>query len=164
MIIVFEGLDKSGKTTLLKAFQRSVNFEHVCIDRGPWSNIFYDMVIHGDHIDAEERARRMGSFQISALEMSKATDLVVICKSSYDVCVERHNEAGEVMAEHLYDYDKYKDLFVNVVATNNAMTKMSLVEIDTDRLSIVECVEKLIRCIGELREARESGLLRFAQT
>jgi len=41
-VVIFEGMDKTGKTTLKEEFNKRTNFIHYVVDRGPISNIVYN--------------------------------------------------------------------------------------------------------------------------
>jgi len=41
-LVIFEGVDKSGKTTLFRAYRSATNYQPLAWDRGPGSNIVYD--------------------------------------------------------------------------------------------------------------------------
>jgi thymidylate kinase len=43
-IIVFDGVDKSGKSTLKKEFDKATNYFHWTVDRGPVSHIAYNII------------------------------------------------------------------------------------------------------------------------
>ena len=44
MWVIFEGLDKVGKTTLEWDLHRATNFKHVVIDRGPVGYMVFDKI------------------------------------------------------------------------------------------------------------------------
>ena len=45
MWVIFEGLDKAGKTTLEWEFLKATNFKHVVIDRGPVGYMTFDKIL-----------------------------------------------------------------------------------------------------------------------
>ena len=57
MIIIFDGMDKVGKTTLIHALDKATNYEHIIIDRGPNSYLVYDKLYKRpyelDHLKTE---------------------------------------------------------------------------------------------------------------
>lgn len=42
LIIFFEGIDKVGKTTLIRAFHERTNYKYITVDRGPISFLVYN--------------------------------------------------------------------------------------------------------------------------
>ena len=42
MFVIFEGLDKTGKTTLEWELLKATNFKHIVIDRGPVGYMTFD--------------------------------------------------------------------------------------------------------------------------
>ena len=44
MLIIFEGMDKTGKTSLINEFNKRTNFKHIVLDRGAISSYVYDAI------------------------------------------------------------------------------------------------------------------------
>lgn len=142
MWIIFEGLDKSGKTTLEWELLKATNFKHVVIDRGPVGYMVFDELFN--------RTTKLGDQQFihQARKALKSGDfLVVYCKAPYEIVRER-------LAEHRedcpYDY-KYAQHRYNI-AIDRFYRPDCLIEIDTSK-SIEECVGLIVE---KLKEAQKN--------
>ena len=51
MILIFEGADKVGKTTLIKAFHKLTNYKYPIIDRFTGTTWVYDKLFNRNVID-----------------------------------------------------------------------------------------------------------------
>ena len=49
MLLIFEGFDKVGKTSLINAIDKATNYKHFMLDRGPASYIAYGNLLHKEH-------------------------------------------------------------------------------------------------------------------
>lgn len=89
MWLIFEGLDKSGKTTLEWSFLKATNYKHNIIDRGPVGYLVFDKVFG--------RSTKLGDqeFIKQARKVSKSKNFfVVYCRTDKDVAEERLKQIG----------------------------------------------------------------------
>lgn len=72
MWVIFEGLDKAGKTTLEWEFLKATNFKHVVIDRGPVGYMTFDKILG--------RETKLGNqeFIYQARKIMKSGDFMVV--------------------------------------------------------------------------------------
>ncbi len=141
MWVIFEGLDKAGKTTLEWEFLKATNFKHVVIDRGPIGYMVLDRIFG--------RATPAGDFGFirQARKCAKSNDnLVVYCycdKSIVDARLKEHNETCP------YDYVKaQRSYLANVKRYYNEGKTLLL---DTSNKSIDECVKLICEKLAEVR-------------
>ena len=140
MFVIFEGLDKAGKTTLEWEFLKATNFKHMVIDRGPMGYMTFDKLF--------DRSTKLGDrdFIHYARKITKSDDyMVVYCKVNKLIAEERlkaHNETCP------YDYDKAQKLYDRNVGRYYNADKV--IEIDTTELSVKKCVELIVEKLQEV--------------
>lgn len=142
MWVIFEGLDKAGKTTLEWEFLKSTNFKHMVIDRGPMGYMTFDKLF--------DRETKLGNqnFIHQARKIMKNKDfMVVYCFASEDVAIKRLNEHNE---ECPYDYGKAQKLLKDNIRRFYKHEKT--LELDTSDKSIPECVQMIIEKLEEVRK------------
>ena len=143
MFVVFEGLDKAGKTTLEWEFLKATNFKHMVIDRGPMGYMTFDKIFG--------RSTKLGDrdFIHFARKITKSDDyMIVYCVVDKNVADERlkvHNETCP------YDYGKAQKLYRDNVHRYYKADKV--IEIDTTYLSIEECVELIVEKLKEVQRS-----------
>lgn len=142
MWVIFEGLDKAGKTTLEWEFLKATNFKHMVIDRGPMGYMTFDKLF--------DRETKLGNqdFIHQARKIMKNQDFMVIyCFASEDVVAKRLNEHNE---ECPYDYGKAQKLLRDNVRRFYKPEKT--LELDTSNKTISECVQMIIEKLEEVRK------------
>ena len=142
MWVIFEGLDKAGKTTLEWEFLKATNFKHIVIDRGPIGYMIFDKLF--------DRETKLGNqdFIRQARKIMKSKDfMVVYCFASEDVAAKRLDEHNE---ECPYDYGKAQKLLSDNIRRFYKPEKT--LELDTSDKSIQECVRVIIEKFEEVRK------------
>lgn len=143
MFVIFEGLDKAGKTTLEWEFLKATNFKHVVVDRGPIGYMTFDKLFG--------RSTKLGDrdFIHYARKITKSDDyMIVYCtvdKKVADIRLKEHNETCP------YDYDKAQKLYRTNIRRFYKLDKV--VEVNTTNRSIEECVNMIV---DKLQEALKS--------
>lgn len=142
MWVVFEGLDKAGKTTLEWEFLKATNFKHMVIDRGPMGYMTFDKLF--------DRETKLGNqdFIHQARKIMKSQDfMVVYCFASEEVAAKRLAEHNE---ECPYNYGKAQKLLRDNVRRFYKPEKT--LELDTSNMTIPECVKAIIEKLEEVRK------------
>lgn len=143
MFILFEGLDKSGKTTLEWELLKATNFKYVVIDRGPAGYLTFDTIF--DRFDSEDIARAVNYVNdISTIKDSK-NFFIVYCKVSEKIAMERlkaHNE------ECPYDYKEAQCLYDKNIKNLYQDYGIAVLELDTSE-SIDVCIKTIMQKIEE---------------
>lgn len=142
MWVIFEGLDKTGKTTLEYAFLKATNYKHIVIDRGPVGYMTFDEIF------GRETLQRRDTFILQATEvMHFSKDFVVVyCFADKDVVDERLKEHNEVCP---YDYENAKEKYYRNV--KRFYEPKRVLEIDTSKRTIDECVQMIIEKLEEVQ-------------
>ena len=135
MWIIFEGLDKAGKTTLEWEFLKVTNFKHIIIDRGPAGYLVFDTLF--------KRRTEAGNKQYAKnIALMKASDdfVVVYCKAAIDVAMQRLKEHNETCP---YDYNEAQGLYDFAIEKMYKEKGIKVIEVDTTK-SIEECIELIV--------------------
>lgn len=141
MWVIFEGLDKVGKTTLEWEFLKATNFKHMVIDRGPIGYKLFDKLF--------ERDTKLGNqdFIHQARKTCKNKDfMIVYCTCDAATALGRikaHNE------ECPYDYAKAQKMYKDDV--RRYYRPDNLVVVDTTNASIEDCVKLIVEKLEEVQ-------------
>ena len=142
MWVIFEGLDKVGKTTLEWDLHRATNFKHVVIDRGPVGYMIFDKIFDRETEDGTKEYFK----QIEMVNNSEDF-MVVYCTVEKETAEERLTLHGETCP---YDYAKAQKLYHDNVRRYYKPEKT--LELDTTNKSIDECVELIVEKLKEVQQ------------
>lgn len=151
MWVIFEGLDKTGKTRLEWEFLKATNFKHVVVDRGPMGYMTFDKLFGRDtklgNQEFIQQARK-------AMKSSGNT-MVVYCYANEDVVNKRAIECREKPISEVEpykgrEYSKIQKLYVTNVSRYYKPEKT--LQLDTTSKSIDECVELIIEKLKEVQK------------
>ena len=136
MLIIFEGMDKTGKTTLLNKLNKATNFEHVVLDRGVISSYVYDKV-YGRNF------REKYDFFLDMIKNTK--HLVILCVASEEVIRNRLKAAGEELpaAQEEFGIQNIQLLFYDELEASGLNFDLMLTEFDEDYL--IEYIKERIQ-------------------
>lgn len=145
MWVIFEGLDKAGKTTLEWEFLKATNFKHMVVDRGPVGYMTFDKIFGRDTKLGNE------DFIHQARKIMKSKEFIVVyCSVDKDKAEMRLKEHNEICP---YDYAKAQKLYRNNV--RRFYNQKKVLELNTTNKSIGECIELIIE---KLKEAQKNEL------
>lgn len=140
MWVIFEGLDKTGKTTLEWEFLKATNFKHVVVDRGPMGYMTFDKLFGRDtklgNQEFIQQARKV-------MKQSGNT-MVVYCYANEDVVNKRLNDHGEKLLHEVEPYkgrpyNKVQKLYAVNVSRYYKPEKTLM--LDTSDKTIEECIQ-----------------------
>lgn len=140
ILIIFEGVDKSGKTTLKDKFNKATNFNYVVLDRLTTSSKIYNNFFERDRLEYYENFERSVKRNFNIL--------VVLCECKTETIIERLKNANEFLPEKLMDIDKVKAAFREEV--DNSFD--NYIVIDTEE-EIDECVNTLVNRVNEMEKS-----------
>lgn len=141
MWVIFEGLDKAGKTTLEWEFLKATNFKHIVVDRGPVGYKVFDELFGRNNKLSEQE------FIHQARKMMKNKDfMVVYLKCDAEVAEARIEvEDNEVCP---YDYKKAQKLYDKEV--HRYYKSDRVLEIDTTDVKIEKCVQSILEKLEDI--------------
>lgn len=145
ILIVFEGVDKSGKTTLLNAFNKATNFKYVVLDRGTISSKVYDKFFKRD------RRAYYQAIEDAAFEAFKV--VVVLCVAKPDTIYNRLLWYGEKLPKPIRGIAVVQNAFLEEATR---ASKDAFIMLDTGLESVEGCVRSLKRFVKALE--KEDGL------
>jgi thymidylate kinase len=133
-IIIFEGVDKSGKTTLLNKFNKETNFKYWVMDRSIISSLVYNELFKRNDED----------YYISILEtmLENFDILFVYCYADIKDINERLYLHNESLPKELSRIEKVQKLYKEYLNGINLPTR-TYIELNTSQLSVDECIEKI---------------------
>lgn len=108
-VVIFEGVDKSGKSTLVAEFNKATNYKYLVLDRFLISSLVYDEAFERDGSRYyEELCRAFGKLDDVAF-------IVVLCECSVEDNRRRLFEAGEYLPSKLGNVGQMMDSFKSQV-------------------------------------------------
>ena len=151
MWVIFEGLDKTGKTTLEWEFLRATNFKHVVVDRGPIGYMTFDKLF--------DRDTKLGNQEFinqarKAIKPSGNT-FIVYCYANENVVNERLKKHGEKILQEVEpykgsSYEKVQKLYETNIAKYYKTERVLM--LDTTNKTIDECIHLIKEKIKEVQK------------
>lgn len=140
ILIIFEGVDKSGKTSLKDLFNKETNFCYVVLDRLTTSSKIYNNFFERDRYEYYENFERsvLSSFDV----------LVILCECDTEIIKERLKNANEFLPEKLKDIDEVKAAFRKEV--DDSFSNYIVINTMKD---INECVQEIIKKVNEMEKS-----------
>jgi len=139
MLIIFEGVDKTGKSTLLKEVLKRTNYKHIVYDRGPVSQIVYSYLFDRD-LDS--------SIYYVTSTLRNLKNLIVLCVADCDIIEQRLKDANEELPDQLKDIKTVQKMF----EAESYILGFNVLRVDTTNASVNECVEMILNKIKEIEE------------
>lgn len=133
IMIAFEGVDKSGKTTLIREFNKATNFKYFVLDRFIISSLVYDKLFARGR---EKYYKKM------IKKLKKANVIVVFCNCSESLVRKRLEDANEVLPKELNDINLVEDMFIELIAEYESFFK-GTISVCTNS-SIESCVNRIV--------------------
>lgn len=134
-VVIFEGMDKTGKTTLKEEFNKRTNFIHYVVDRGPISNIAYNNLFN--------REKELNDFFEKLCDSIKNVNhLIVYCYANENDIKERLKKHNEELPENTTIYET-QELFFNEIKNR----QLNFIAINTSFSTIDECLYDIINAI-----------------
>lgn len=140
ILIIFEGVDKTGKTTIRDRFNKKTNFGYVVLDRLTTSSKIYNEFFGRDRLDYY---KTIEDAMIKAFNV-----LVVLCECDTEIILERLRNANEELPKQLRNVDEVKKAFREEVERSF----INYVVIDTTNKEIDECVDSIITRVMEMEK------------
>lgn len=142
MWIIFEGLDKSGKTTLMREFAKATQYTHILIDRGPAGYITYDVLFK------RHTSNREANFLQQAKHITQNNTIVIYCYANEEVTNRRLQQHNEKQIEVNKTFEQMQDMYTQNVFKCYGMD--SVMTLNTSYHSIESCVARIIKAINDV--------------
>ena len=134
MIVIFDGMDKVGKTTLIHALNKTTNYEHIIIDRGPNSYLVYDKLYN--------RSKSIDYYK-TEMDLRNSSHLCVYCYADEEDIKKRLAAANEEFPTEQGSISDVKELFdVSMEASN-----LDVLYINTSQLDVDASIGKILAAI-----------------
>ena len=135
-LVILEGSDKAGKSTIYQAFRRATNYQPLVIDRFIGSNIVYDQ-LHGRC--SPEGDVIQGHYKTEEELLKIFNPLIVYLYAPTSLLLARSIQHGEIQSER-YDIENISWYYNEYLE----QTPLEVMKIDTQECS-VETVVKAIQ-------------------
>jgi thymidylate kinase len=137
-MLIFEGIDKTGKSTLLQAVWKKRKKIDTCVDRGIISNIAYNKYY----------SRNVKNIKYSNMySNSKNQNIYIIYCVASKICI---NQRATYTNHKKINYDLQHKMFEYAIQEFKKLYKhIKIIKIDTTNLKVNKAVNKIISEIGE---------------
>lgn len=138
--IFFEGVDKVGKTTLLRAFNKASNYKHFCVDRCLGSAFVYDLITgrRNRFKELSEIERELASFKSTPI-------ITVLLTCDKEVIIERIKKEDERPQKRI----EFLEEALNAYKKYQKFTRIPLEIVDTTNKSIDDTVKEILVIISK---------------
>ena len=143
MWIIFEGLDKTGKTTLEWELLKATNFKHIVIDRGPAGYATFDKILN------RETPSGVSNFIKQAREIMELDSMVVYCKANEQVVNQRLKDHNEKQLDSGWPYENMQELYERNV--HLFYDSRNVLVLDTSDKTIPQCIKIIKNRIEEVK-------------
>lgn len=143
LTIIFEGVDKSGKTSLMKEFNKVSNFKHVCIDRAHISHYIYG-------IDRSSEVDNIVRLPVLMDTMNSTPGLIIVYVEASEKCIERRClQSNEPKFNIKEDLKRFTTL---IEATKTLCPEIPIIKIDTSSADVETCASSLLETITRIEK------------
>lgn len=144
MLLIFDGPDKVGKTTLIQEVAKATGYKYPSLDRGPTSFIVYDNLLNRSTFD------RNIEFLRDLKDLEKINYLCIYLEADENTVKERLKEADE---EAIISHKLFSNEFNEEIFTKEHCCKNLLI-INTSVLSISESVKLILDRINMIENTQ----------
>lgn len=138
IIVLVEGLDKSGKSTLIRELHKATRYEYPIVDRFTGSTYAYGMLNYRE-IDYS----KIFEFENQLSSAFKVLLVYVTCNK--EVLAKRFEEHKETDIE-LSDIEELSGMYEVYLSK----TPFTTLRIDTSKESVEKCVQTIVEKISEM--------------
>lgn len=138
ILIIFEGVDKSGKTTLKDAFNKLTNFKYVVLDRLTTSSKVYAKYFCRSGLEYYENFENVVKKNFNVL--------VVCCICDEQIIRRRLMTSNEVLPKQLENINELQKEFLDEVSR----TFNNFIILDTSSKDVKECVDEICSKVKNL--------------
>ena len=141
-LVILEGADKSGKSTIYQAFRRATSYQPLVIDRFIGSNIVYDQLHGRTHSGSIEEY-----YEIEDKLSEIFNPLLVYLHAPISLLIDRSTDAGDIRKEEhdISNIPWYYNTYLN-------HTSLPVLSINTRLYTINETVEMIINKLKERKK------------
>lgn len=137
-IIIFEGVDKSGKTTLLNMFNKRTDFKYVVLDRFTISSKVYNLMFKRD----DKNMEYYNNVEQTLLKNFNVIIVYCFCENEFKI-KDRLKAAGEELPRPLEDVKFVNDRFRHEMIVREERKDCNVIWVDTNN-GVEECILQIV--------------------
>ena len=137
---MLEGVDKTGKSTLLKAINRATNYKHFCIDRCLGSAFVYDYISN-----RRNRNKKLKTIEKDFSQIKSIPIITILLTCKKQVLIDRIRKEDESPNQRI----KLLDKALKAYKMYKKYTYLPLIEVDTTNKSVSQTVNEILQKIKE---------------
>lgn len=141
-ILVFEGPDKVGKSSLIREINQRTDFQYLCIDRFIGSAWVYDN-LSGRRTRTEELMTT--ERELAQLQETKVINVILTCDEG--ILQNRVIAKDEAAVDRIKFLERAIQLYQEYA---RHMSTLPTIEVDTTDKSIDDTVEEILRKVNEI--------------
>ena len=143
LTIIFEGVDKAGKTSLMKEFNKVSNFKHVCIDRAYISHYIYG-------IDRSSEVDNLVRLSVLTNTMNNIPGLIIVYVEASEKCIAlRCLQSNEPKFNIKVDLERFSTV---IEATKMLCPEVPIITINTSLHHVETCASSLLETITRIEK------------
>jgi thymidylate kinase len=142
MLLIFDGPDKVGKTTLIHEVDKATNYQHIMIDRGPTSYIVYDKLLNRECLD------RKFEYLRDLKDLEKINHLCIYLEATDEDVEKRLQAVGEKPVNGIPHVEFDTEFNIELFERKHRCT--NIIVINTSDFSIEENVKTILRNINDI--------------
>lgn len=140
-IVIVEGIDKSGKTTLISELNKRLKFSPIILDRFTTSSKVYNKAFSRNDLKYFEEVEKQLKENFEPL--------IILCIANKLDIQERLLSVGEALPKQLRNIDYIQSLFIEEVKSFD-----NVLILNTSKLNLKECVDKVLEKYQSINEKR----------
>ena len=147
-LVILEGPNASGKSTIFKALQREVDYQLLVLDRFLGSHIVFDGLRDRENYTMSQY------FYIEEQLLDIFNPLVVYLHAPLDILQTRYSFRKDAKQDSFDGIERKPEDFVRVIELYDiylSYTPLDIMRIDTSKLTEEATVKAIIHCLEERR-------------
>lgn len=136
--LFFEGVDKVGKTTLLRAVDKATNYQHFCVDRCLGSAFVYDLITK-----RRNRFEQLANIEKEFASIKSIPIITILLTCNRIALIDRIKKGDDFSSERI----KFLGKAIKAYNQYRKITLLPIEIVDTTNKSVDDTVNEIINKI-----------------